>query len=321
MARLGSFSETNGRPRNSEGNIHLVCPPLPHTLFEAMRLMDNPNLATQDRVVAMANKDPLVAVRLLKIVNSAYYGFASEVKDVDRAVRLLGPGSVAGIILGMNMVRLQATMEGPAGALYTRLIRHSLASAYLAEWLESELDPDNTNPLAFSFGLLSDFGRIALVFNYPETAVELFDEPESRTEDEWSAAERSAFGCNQRAAARILVEDLALPKRLVAFLKDREDQSTTAVIAEAADAAARAFGFWFHDPIDWSDCADLDVWDRLVAAFPYAAGERDELLERVEARRSEVERHVYQLLRRRTDRGPVPTARSRRPPDRERRAS
>lgn len=313
MSRLGSFSQQPGRTKRPEGDIRLACPSLPHTLFEAMRLMDNPNLATQDRVVAMASKDPFVAARLLKIVNSAYYSFASEVKDVDRAVRLLGPGSVAGIVLGMNMVQLEATMDGPAGTLYTRLIRHSLASAYLAEWLESELDPNTRNPTAFSLGLLSDFGRIALVFNFPEEALALYDEPEGQSESEWIQAEVDAFGCSHKSAARVVAGDLTLPTQLADFLRGGGKVTSTAVIAEAADAASRAFGFWFHDPIDWDTCSTLPVWDRLVELFPYQAGEKEELLDRVSGRRSEVERNVFQLLRRRTDRGPIPTRRPEQP--------
>lgn len=313
MDRLGSISQVPGRAKRPEGDIRLACPSLPHTLFEAMRLMDNPNLATQDRVVDMASKDPFVAARLLKIVNSAYYGFASEVKDVDRAVRLLGPGSVAGIVLGMNMVRLEATMEGPAGTLYTRLIRHSLATAYLAEWMENQLDPDTRNPTAFSFGLLSDFGRIALVFNFPEEALALYDEPESQPEAEWLQAEVAAFGCSHKSAARVVAGDLELPTLLADYLRGGGQTSSTAVIAEAADAACRAFGFWFHDPIDWDACCKLAIWDKLVELFPYQAGEKEELLDRLLERRSEVERNVFQLLRRRTDRGPIPTRRPERP--------
>lgn len=272
--------------------------------------MESPSLATQTRVAEMAKKDPLVAVRLLKLVNSAYYGFASEVRDIDRAVRLLGPSSVAGIVLGMNMIQMQATMEGPAGALYTRLIRHSLATAYLAEWLETELEADGGKRTAFSVGLLHDFGKIAFVFNYPEDAKTLYDNPDDRSGADWSNAERDLFGCSSRAAGHRLSKGLDLPPDVVAHLAGPPETPASDIVA-AAEAAVRAFGFHFNEPIDWETVATLEVWDRLVAAFPHRAGEREELLERVLNRRSVVERSVFQLLRRKTDRMAIPIDRKR----------
>ena len=275
-----------------------------------MRLVESPSLATQSRVAEMAKKDPLVAVRLLKLVNSAYYGFASEIRDIERAVRLLGPSSVAGIVLGMNMVQMQATMEGPAGALYTRLIRHSLATAYMAEWLEAELEVEGGKRGAFSVGLLHDFGKIAFVFNYPEDARNLYDSPEPRSSSEWSEAERELFGCGSRTAGQRLSEGLDLPPELVAHLSGKTDSPLSDIVL-ASEAAVRAFGFYFNEQIAWEAVASLDVWDRLVAVFPHRAGERDELLEKVLNRRSVVERNVFQLLKRKTDRLPIPIERGR----------
>ncbi|MFT4604724.1 MAG: HD-like signal output (HDOD) protein [Rhodothermales bacterium] len=275
-----------------------------------MRLVDSPSLAAQTRVAEMAKKDPLVAVRLLKLVNSAYYGFASEVRDIDRAVRLLGPpSSVAGIVLGMSMVQMQATMEGPAGPLYTRLIRHSLATAYLAQWLETELEVEGGKRGAFSIGLLHDFGKIAFVFSYPEDAKKLYDSPEPRSDEQWSAAERELFGCSHQAAGHRLAEGLDLPPEVVGHLSGQTASSVSDIVI-ASEAAARAFGFSFNEPIDWESARSLEVWDRLVAAFPHRAGERDELLGNVLNRRSVVERNVFQLLRRKTDRLPVPIERN-----------
>ncbi len=278
-----------------------------------MRLVESPSLATQARVAEMAKKDPLVAVRLLKLVNSAYYGLASEVRDIDRAVRLLGPSSVAGIVLGMNMVQMQSTLEGPAGALYTRLIRHSLATAYLAEWLETELEADGGRRRAFSVGLLHDFGKIAFVFNYPKDAMKLYTNPGPRSDEEWSEAECDFFGCCYMTAGQRLAEGLDLPPDVVAYLSGRGDSPMSDIVT-AAEAAIRAFGFSFNEPIDWESVTSLEVWDRLVAAFPHRAGERDELLERVLNRRPVVERNVFQLLRRKSDRVPVSIDRKRATP-------
>jgi HD-like signal output (HDOD) protein len=312
VTRLGNISD-QGRSRRKRtlGHLDLNCPPLPHTLFEALRLVDNQDLAEHARVVRLAENDPLVAVRILRIVNSAYFGFSRTVKDVDRAVRLLGPASVAGIVMGMNVIRLQSTMAGPAGSLFARLIQHSVATARLGDWLLSKLDPTADSRRAFNAGMLHDFGKILLVYNYPKDAGKLYETPEPRTQEEWLAAETALFGCSHVAAGSYAAENLDFPREIRSQLR-RKQNGNLALIVEAADAGARALGFAFNEALDWDACTALDVWDRLAASFPFGSRGREDLIELVQSRKEDVESYVLQLLRRRADKtdrpqGPEPS--------------
>jgi HD-like signal output (HDOD) protein len=307
VTRLGNISD-QGRSRRKRtlGHLDLECPPLPHTLFEAMRLVDNHDLAEHARVVSLAENDPLVSVRILRMVNSAYFGFSRTVEDVDRAVRLLGPASVAGIVMGMNVIRLQSTMDGPAGVLFGQLIRHSLATARLGDRLWSKLDPTADSRRAFNAGVLHDFGKILLVYNYPEDARQLYETPESRSPVEWLAAETALFGCSHLEAGKHASENMDFPAEIRAQLCGKQE-GDLALIVEAADAGARALGLAFNEPLDWDTCAALDVWDRLVASFPFRSGEREDLIEFVQGCKEDIESYVFQLLRRRTDRSGTPT--------------
>ncbi|MBO6575826.1 MAG: HDOD domain-containing protein [Rhodothermales bacterium] len=294
MSRLGNISNERNHKRTL-GHLDLNVPPMPHTMFEAMRIMENAESADHARVVRMAENDPLVAVRLLRVVNSAYYAFSREVTDVDRAVRLIGPGAVAALVTGMNVMRLESAMTGPAGELYTRLMRHAVATGWMGQWLWSRLDPSANARTAFTAGLLQDFGRIVLVYSYPEDAIRFYEEEANRSPDAWLAAEASVFGCSSAEAARHVADEMDFTGEMRRVLKGKIE-GPLADILEAADASARAFGFAFHDPVDWGQCATLEVWDRLVGRYPARAGEPEELIANVMEARDNLQRYVHQMM-------------------------
>ncbi|MFW5972452.1 MAG: HDOD domain-containing protein, partial [Bacteroidota bacterium] len=103
---------------------------MPQTLTEALEFMRHPEHLEIAPVTAMVQRDPVVVARLLNIVNSAYYGLRHQITSADRAVVMLGPVAVAGIVVGMQMLKLRELIDGPAGACFNRLIRHSVATAF-----------------------------------------------------------------------------------------------------------------------------------------------------------------------------------------------
>ncbi len=304
MDKLRSIETTEeiDRPKTA-AHLSLDCPPLPHTLFEAMGILDRPGALGHDRVSAMIQNDPLVVVRLLRIVNSPFYGFSRSIDSADRAVRLLGPSAVAGIVMGMNVSRLQTILEGPASKTLERLIHHGVATSRLGQWLWDFLCPGTGGQEASTAGLLHDFGKIVLLYNYPEAAFDLYDGEERRDEAGWLKAEFDAFGCNHLEAGERIADRLEFPPGLMSVIRraSSEDGSLKTVIA-LADVAAAAIGFHFEQPIEWEECQQHHLWDELAGAFPSRAGDKKRMQRKVAAQAEEVARYVLQLSPKAADR-------------------
>src|SRR5690606_24720807 len=130
-ARMMRPSGLAGKRAGTLQRLELRCPPLPQTLLEAMQLIERPEKLEVGPVTEMVERDPIVIARLLHIVNSAYYGLRHSVSSAERAVVMLGPVAVAGIVVGMNMLKLRTTLQGPAAETFRRLTRHSVATAFL----------------------------------------------------------------------------------------------------------------------------------------------------------------------------------------------
>jgi HD-like signal output (HDOD) protein len=286
-----------GNRVRSAANLQLECPPLPHTLFEAMAILDHPDSANHDRVLRMVQNDPLVVVRLLRIVNSPYYAFSRDIESADRAVRLLGPLEVARTVMGMNVARLQNILDGPAAATLDRLILHGVATSRLGQWLWDQVSPGSGAHEACTAGLLHDFGKIVLLYSYPVLAVEVYEGQEPMEESAWLAAESVAFGCNHLEAGELIVDKLDFPPGLKSVIKRQESgDSPLKVVTAAADVAARALGFHFEQPMTWESCCTNPVWDDLAMAFPAKAGDKSRVLTRVRAQADDVARFAFQLL-------------------------
>lgn len=135
---------------------------------------DDPNGSVQD-VLRIVKTDPALAARLLKVVNSAFYGLPSQVASLDRAVPMLGLSTVRNLALASSLLRL--LRPGALGAHFqTRDIwTHSLAVALAARGLAKA----SHFPLAdevFVGGLVHDMGLLVACQIVPDQLAQVANE-------------------------------------------------------------------------------------------------------------------------------------------------
>lgn len=298
--------------RRTLGALELRCPPLPQTLVEAVDLVDHPARLDARSVTALIQRDPVVVTRLLHTVNSAYYGLRQTVSEPERAVVMLGPVAVAGIVLGMHLLKLPSALEGPASGCYQRLIRHSLATGYLSRVLVDGTPPAAraAGPpqlgLAFTAGLLHDLGRLVLVYNFPDEAARLYDERSLEGQVEGQderEVEQLVFGCDHVEAGEYAARKFNLPGGLVDVLRTHHapetlpaGHSSTQLVhaVAAADLAAKGMGFAVGPAPDWDDTEDDPCWAAAAKLLRRFDGARA-LRARLEAERSALDAYVTEL--------------------------
>ncbi len=114
--------------------------------------------ADSRRVVAAIHNAPGVALRVLKVANSAFYGRAGQVDTLDRAVQVLGLDAVRTMASAACLDRVMpGTDSSGGGPSAADLLNHSLATAVLARDLAQMLLPGRAAD-AFLAGLLHDLG-------------------------------------------------------------------------------------------------------------------------------------------------------------------
>jgi len=142
-------------------------PTLPATYQRLVECLKSPN-ADMDDVAKIISLDPSMTARLLKVVNSAYFGLAKPVADVGRAGALLGLDRIMALVLGQGIFSGAEIPKVPGFSL-DALWSHSIATATAAHRIaiEEGLEKDKVSA-AFLAGMLHDLGKLVLAMGMPE---------------------------------------------------------------------------------------------------------------------------------------------------------
>ena len=142
-------------------------PEIPSIVYELNDIIADP-FASADDIALVVNKSPSLASLLLRIVNSAFYGFPGKIDRISRAVALIGSKEISSLALGISTMRL--FNEIPKDIIDVRaFFKHSLACGILSRILAAHLNISQTEQL-FVSGLLHDIGRVIALKYFPQEA-------------------------------------------------------------------------------------------------------------------------------------------------------
>jgi HD-like signal output (HDOD) protein len=129
---------------------------LPEVTMKIISLVEDPESTAQDLNKVISN-DPALGARILKVVNSAFYGLPGQIGSINRAVVLLGLNAVKNIAIAASLSKLfrggKITPTFDARDLW----QHSIATATATRLLSNKCGlglPDE----AFLAGLIHDIG-------------------------------------------------------------------------------------------------------------------------------------------------------------------
>jgi putative nucleotidyltransferase with HDIG domain len=137
--------------------------PLPTLVRKIMEILKNPNSSARD-LAEEIKKDQVITARILKIVNSAYYGFHREISNVDHAIVVLGFDEVMNIAQAACLMNA-FNFESDEYFNREKFWIHALGTAYIARALcryTSKVESKD----AFVVGLLHDFGKVILAQHF-----------------------------------------------------------------------------------------------------------------------------------------------------------
>jgi len=184
-------------------------PTLPSVLGKILSTAADPDSSALDLGQHIA-ADQSLSATLLKLVNSAYYGFYRQISSVTQAIVMLGFLEVRNLTLTATAFRTLSKSSSDYDR--TQLWRHSLATAMAAERLAKlgKIEKEGT----FEAGLLHDFGKVALDMLYPEAFRDAAKTAHSRG-CYMHEAEQELFGLDHAEIGGLLGEHWNLPEPVV----------------------------------------------------------------------------------------------------------
>jgi putative nucleotidyltransferase with HDIG domain len=137
-------------------------PSLPTTVAKVMEICNNPKTSPTDldKVISL---DPVLMGKVLKLINSAYYGLQNQVTSLVRAIIMLGVNTVKNLALSTAILDKLADKSGFRALNMEGFWRHSLCVGVVAKMIARKKGvPAQRLDEFFAAGLLHDIGKIPL---------------------------------------------------------------------------------------------------------------------------------------------------------------
>jgi HD-like signal output (HDOD) protein/CheY-like chemotaxis protein len=242
-------------------------PSAPATYGALTAALGDPEVDVRE-LAAIVKRDVGLASRVLRLVNSAYCGFAQRISSIDAAIVCLGLNTLRHLALTVEVFRAY-----DAGAAFEAEEAHALLTARIAR----RLAPGPAADVAFAAGLLHDCGKLVLMSRAPELYARVADEAQRRGAAPWTV-EKELVGADHAEIGAYLLGLWDLPHAIiepVAYhhaLDRMGGADLPRVVAVADGLACEVAGS--PPPAAWEGLgsdADVQSWRELARAEAAAA--------------------------------------------------
>ncbi|MGR9051389.1 MAG: HDOD domain-containing protein [Gammaproteobacteria bacterium] len=151
------------------GDLQLTSPPT--LFFHLKKVIEDPTKSIRDAGVII-EKDPSLSMRLLKLVNSAFFGFPSKISSVTHAITVIGTQELQNLVLGTLIIEKFSSLPGGMMTMHD-FWAMSLRSALTAKELAQYLEFKEYRESMFICGLLHDIGKLVFYRRIPGLAREV----------------------------------------------------------------------------------------------------------------------------------------------------
>ncbi len=269
-------------PRLSEREIRRrieACPKLASLQVNNKALKDlvksDQSLASQ--IAEVIRRDPSLSARLLRMVNSVYFGLSARVNNIEEAVFFLGLRQIRELSMATPVIEeLESMQLGVSTPLpWKDLWAHSIATAILTrEILHAtplSID-DDTDYLA---GLLNNVGKVVMAHAFPDELIEVTRTP-VRTPADICAIERELIGWDHAQIGACYLERHQLSEEIVFAVRYHNEPARAsrhrlfAAAVQVSDHLVRhsgiSDGFEQISPIGSDAWLQLEGWNILYGA-------------------------------------------------------
>jgi HD-like signal output (HDOD) protein len=175
-------------------------------------------------LVEVIQHDPILMMRILKLVNSPYFGLAQKISSINHAVVYIGVNTVKNLALSTAVIGVLPRTNA-AGFDMDEFLRHSLSTAIITRIIARKAGIQERDIFDFFLsGLLHDFGKIVFAHFLPhefQKALTLAKEQEIHLYE----AEQQVFKADHTHIGSLLGEKWHLPLHLVACLREHHSHN------------------------------------------------------------------------------------------------
>ena len=191
-------------------------PNVPDVVRELIQLLDDPDANYSDISSKVAH-DQTISLKVLRIVNSAYFGLSRKISSIDEATVLIGMEKLKTLVIASGF---SASVESAEGINLANFWADSFRVAELAKWIAKRsnlVDEDE----AFTVGIVHNIGVLLLHLTAPDTALEIQQLVNNRKASRMKA-EVDLLGFTTQQAGQALMDQWKFPVNLGVAVKEHK---------------------------------------------------------------------------------------------------
>jgi len=216
-------------------------PTLPTVVSELLERSSDPD-ATVGGITEIIENDPALNAKILKLVNSAFYGLPRRISALQTAVSILGFNAIRNIVLATSILNLfsKRRMGFDSEGFWIHCLSCGVACNVLGRRLDESAERSD-----FVYGLLHDVGKILLAV-HKEDVVRQVLQTVRKKRLAFCDAEREVLGVTHAQVGAALAEKWRFPEGLIHAIRYHHNVDaagpgfTEAALVHVADTLIRA---------------------------------------------------------------------------------
>lgn len=260
-------------------------PALPPVVAKIIELTERPE-STATELDRLISSDPAMTAKILRVVNSAYYGLSNQVGTTAHAIVILGFRQIQNLVLSMAAMSLVKARSAAMAGTQMRFWRHSYGAAAAASAIaQLKSRPVAERDKAVIGSLLHDIGVLFLYSSFTDVYSETLLYA-MHNEIDLNSAEQELLGITHAEVGEILSTAWRFPEYLQHLIRYHQgpfDGTPEPCIAmvHAGDVLARQAGFSTVDAPDTE--LDVKVTEWLMLSPEHYSSVQEAIKEKVVA--------------------------------------
>jgi putative nucleotidyltransferase with HDIG domain len=141
-------------------------PTLSTVAMKLSRLLLDINTSAQD-AAEVIQYDQAIVTKMLKLVNSAFFGFSNKVSSVQHALMLLGFNTVRNAVISIDVINTLKINSQIKGFDVSAFWGHSIGVAVIGRYLDQETG-NHYREDVFTAGIIHDIGKIVMAYYFAD---------------------------------------------------------------------------------------------------------------------------------------------------------
>jgi len=233
-------------------------PTLPGIVNKLTRMASDPD-TTSEQMGKVISRDHILAAKLLRLVNSAFYGFPQKISSLSYAIILLGFNVIKSLIISASIFEIMESHD-------LELWEHSMGCALACNIIGKRLGIKEPEEISTA-GLIHDIGKVAIKIELPQQYHQILALIDTKQIPMWKA-EMEILGFDHAEAGGWLAKYWNLPARIIEPIachhdprKAKKEQLASSII-HAGDILIRSLGYG-HSVDIWVPRLSQPAWQLL----------------------------------------------------------